>query len=154
MESGAEMIAGLYTYAATALIAGALAAGGAWQVQGWRYASKIAAQEKAEAAAQIRQAERMIQNGVTKNEANEKRIRAIVSNAMAADRARNESERLRSASEQSLAGARADHAACVVSSATHAKLLDHCERSYRGMAQTADGHATDAKTLIEAWPAK
>ena len=31
------MITGLYTYAATAIVAGALAFGGGWQVQAWRW---------------------------------------------------------------------------------------------------------------------
>lgn len=31
------MIPGLYTYAATAIVAGALAFGGGWQVQAWRW---------------------------------------------------------------------------------------------------------------------
>ena len=37
------MIAGLYTYAATALIAGILAGTGAWQVQNWRHGEKLEA---------------------------------------------------------------------------------------------------------------
>lgn len=36
------MIAGLYTYVATGLVAAALAAGGTWRVQEWRYGAKEA----------------------------------------------------------------------------------------------------------------
>ena len=36
------MIPGLYTYAATAIVAGALAFGAGWQVQSWRYEKQIA----------------------------------------------------------------------------------------------------------------
>lgn len=36
------MIQGLYTYAATAIVAGALAFGAGWQVQEWRYGKQIA----------------------------------------------------------------------------------------------------------------
>ena len=36
------MIPGLYTYAATAIVAGALAFGAGWQTQEWRYGKQIA----------------------------------------------------------------------------------------------------------------
>ncbi|MBD9395126.1 hypothetical protein [Acidovorax sp. ACV01] len=39
------MIAGLYTYAATALVAAALAAAGTWKVQEWRWKSKTTAEQ-------------------------------------------------------------------------------------------------------------
>lgn len=39
------MIAGLYTYVATALVAGALASAGAWRVQEWRWTSKTTAEQ-------------------------------------------------------------------------------------------------------------
>lgn len=45
------MIAGLYTYAATALVAAALAAGGAWRVQEWRHGAKEAQRLQAERVA-------------------------------------------------------------------------------------------------------
>lgn len=37
--------------------------------------------------------------------------------------------------------------------ATLGALLADCEGRYRGMAALADGHASDVKMLIEAWPA-
>ena len=42
MVEGLAMIPGLYTYAATAIVAGALAFGAAWQTQEWRYGKQIA----------------------------------------------------------------------------------------------------------------
>ncbi|WP_428001786.1 hypothetical protein [Acidovorax sp.] len=39
------MIAGLYTYVATALVAGALASAGAWRVQEWRWTSKTTTEQ-------------------------------------------------------------------------------------------------------------
>ena len=42
MVEGLAMIPGLYTYAATAIVAGALAFGAGWQTQEWRYGKQIA----------------------------------------------------------------------------------------------------------------
>lgn len=42
------MIAGLYTYVATALLAVAVGAGGAWRVQEWRWTANTAEQQEAE----------------------------------------------------------------------------------------------------------
>lgn len=51
------MIAGLYTYAATALVAAALASTGTWKVQEWRWgnkeAARLVAEQQAEAARQL-----------------------------------------------------------------------------------------------------
>ena len=42
LVEGLAMINGLYTYAATAIVAGALAFGAGWQTQEWRYGKQIA----------------------------------------------------------------------------------------------------------------
>lgn len=97
-----------------------------------------------------RELERM--NRLSKEKALENRTKEIMVNVAAADRARVASERLLDTSERSLQAARENHAACVVSAATHAELLGYCEREYRSMAGKAQGHASDAKALIEAWP--
>ena len=51
------MIPGLYTYAATAMVAGALAFGGGWQVQSWRYEKQIATITQQHATAALKQSE-------------------------------------------------------------------------------------------------
>jgi len=91
-------------------------------------------------------------NRQSKEIALENRTKELMANVAAADRARIAADSLRSASERSLQAATANHSACVISASTHAELFNHCQREYRSMAQTADGHATDAKALIEAWP--
>lgn len=91
-------------------------------------------------------------NRQSKEKALENRTKELMANVAAADRARIASDSLRSASERSLQAATANHSACVISASTHAKLLDYCERSYRRMAETADGHTSDIKALIESWP--
>lgn len=87
-----------------------------------------------------------------KEKALEEQKTALVKNALAADRARIASDRLRDTSERSLAAARETHAACVISAAAHAELFGECRAEYRQMGQAAQGHATDIKALIEAWP--
>ena len=51
------MIPGLYTYAATAIVAGALAFGGGWKVQAWRYDAQIAGIQAQRATAALKQSE-------------------------------------------------------------------------------------------------
>lgn len=42
--------------------------------------------------------------------------------------------------------------ACIATADTLAVLFDQCQQEYRGMAEVADGHASDVQTLMEAWP--
>lgn len=69
------------------------------------------------------------------------------------DIARTESDGLR---EQSAAAARrladAPHATVLDYATTAGELLADCSRGYQELAATADGHANDVRTLIEAWP--
>lgn len=91
-------------------------------------------------------------NRQSKESALENRTKAILLDAAASSRARDAAIRLHDASNRSLQAAREDHAACVVSAATHAELLGRCEQSYRGMAGKAQGHVNDIKAMITAWP--
>jgi hypothetical protein len=97
-----------------------------------------------------RETERLNRN--SKEKALDQRTKEIMQNVAAADTARATAERLLDNSERSLQSARDTHAACVVSATAHAELLGDCQRDYREMAGKAQGHATDAKALIEAWP--
>lgn len=91
-------------------------------------------------------------NRQSKESALENRTKQIMANVVAADRARLAAERLHNASERSLQTARENHAACIVSANTHAELFGECRTELRQMGQAAQGHATDVKTLIDAWP--
>ena len=42
--------------------------------------------------------------------------------------------------------------ACIATADALAGLLDQCQQEYRAMAEIADGHANDVRTLMEAWP--
>lgn len=74
---------------------------------------------------------------------------------------------LRAERDRALAGARRLHddiaalrvrlpnaipSACIATADTLAVLFDQCQQEYRGMAEVADGHASDVQTLMEAWP--
>ena len=151
------MIPALYTHVGAALLAAAIAGAGAWQVQGWRMggqltslkASHAAAAEKAEADARAAQ----LTIDTTYQEAlNAARTREV-SLRRERDAARTESDGLR---EQSAAAARrladAPHATVLDYATTAGELLADCSRGYQELAATADGHANDVRTLIEAWP--
>jgi uncharacterized membrane protein len=97
-----------------------------------------------------RELERM--NFKSKENALENQKRGLVANATAARRAADTAIGLLDASDRSLQASRENHAACIVSAATHAELLGRCESRYRGLAEKAQGHATDVKALIESWP--
>lgn len=57
LVEGLAMIPGLYTYAATAIVAGALAFGTGWQVQEWRYGKQIAGIQAQHATAALKRSE-------------------------------------------------------------------------------------------------
>lgn len=109
-------------------------------------ADKLTATAK-EAADEIYRINRNAKEKALENQKSE-----LVQNIAAADRARIASERVRDSSERSLATATNEHAACVVSAATHAELFAECRREYGSLGQKAQGHVTDIKALIESWP--
>lgn len=91
-------------------------------------------------------------NRFSKEKAIEERTKKIMATVAAADALRVVADGLRNTSERSIAAARESPAACLVSADTHAQLFASCEREYRGLAEKADGHAADAKALMDAWP--
>ena len=91
-------------------------------------------------------------NRQSKETALESQKRDLTANAIAARRAADTANSLLNTSERSLQTSRENHAACIVSAATHAELLGRCEREYRDMAGKAQGHATDVRALVDSWP--
>ena len=63
----------------------------------------------------------------------------------AADGLRNDIERVRTEAAQS-------HTACIERADAISELLGAVEAAGRSMAQAADLHASDVKTLMDAWP--
>lgn len=46
----------------------------------------------------------------------------------------------------------ATHAACAEYGAAVSGLLDQCSAAYQKLAEQADGHASDVRLMLEAWP--
>lgn len=70
------------------------------------------------------------------------------------DSARSESDSLRAQSADAARKLASAAPAAVLEYAVAVnELLGQCQREYQGLAGKADGHASDARTLIDAWPA-
>ena len=147
----------VYTHVAAAIVAAAAAATGAWQVQNWRYTGQIARiqSEQAEAVADARQAaiNEATRLQAQKDQALHEAAQQAQRNAAAAAAARRESDGLRveltearlRMSSSTCASVR-DHAAAL------SGVFDQCVGRLEGVARQADGHALDARTLMQAWP--
>ena len=133
------MIPGLYTYAATAIVAGALAFGAGWQTQEWRYGKQIAdiGQKHATAALKLSEAARAdeIQTALkesthaadTSKNSDEFTTSQPVRDAIArADLAL--ADRLRTDAERRAATYRAQAAACTTASGGIADRLEAFDR--------------------------
>jgi hypothetical protein len=147
----------LYTHAAAALLGASIAAVGAWQVQSWRYTGQIN---------QIRAAQAEAVNTATREALAQESARFKgVQDAQAAaqtraqvarrdaDRARSELDRLRDNIRSARGGVPGESpAACAQRADAAADVLAQCAAAYQWLAEVADRHADDARTLIEAWP--
>ena len=147
----------IYTHLAAAIVAGALSAWAGWSVQGWRLGEQIAALKTAQAEAvnvatrEARATESRRYQGVQDAQA------AAQARAQAArrdaDAARSELDRLRNDIGASRGGVPGESsAACTLRADTGGELLGQCAAAYSELAAVADRHASDARTLIEAWP--
>ena len=147
----------IYTHAAAAIIAASLAGWAGWSVQGWRLGEQIAALKTAQAEAvntamrEARAQESKRYQGVQDAQA------AAQARAQAArrdaDAARTELDRLRGTISIALGGVPGESAAaCAVRADAGGELLAQCAAAYSELAAVADRHASDARTLIEAWP--
>lgn len=160
---------------AAAAIAGVLAFGVGWQVQAWRYGERISdlKREHAEAVAssanqiydlKLEHAEAVASSAKSALKLTEhyrenadaavrKAEARAAQNKRDADRLRGElaglrgdiadvPERIRSATREAV-----DQYAAATTA-----VFEHCARRYSGMAEAAAGHASDVRTLIDAWP--
>jgi hypothetical protein len=128
-----------------------------WQINGWRLQSQIdgmvarhtenLAKANAQALAKYTEMERK------KQEALDEASKLIKRNADAARSVGLERDRLRQ--QLATANSRMSTASCptvVDYSATLSFVLGECAAEVDGLAKTADGHAVDVRTLINAWP--
>ena len=147
----------IYTHAAAALLGASIAAVGAYKVQDWRYTGQInqirAAQAEAvnTATREARAQESARFKGVQDAQA-AAQTRAQVARRDA-DRARGELDRMRDTLSATRGGVPGEStAACTQRADAAADVLAQCGAAYQDLAAIADRHASDARTLIEAWP--
>ena len=147
----------IWTHTAAALLGAAIAATGAWQVQSWRYTGQIAAIQAAQleavntATREARAQESKRFQGVQDAESAAK-TRAVAARRDA-DAARSELDRLRGTLSIARGGVPGEStAACTQRADAAGDVLGQCAAAYSDLAAIADRHASDARTLIEAWP--
>ena len=151
------MIPGLYTYAATAIVAGALAFGAGWKTQGWRYGKQIAGTQAQHATALASANQKALDDTIkmqrTKDDAIAKAEQRAAQNAAAAGAARRTADGLRDTLYSFRASLASAAPATVIERAdTAAELFGQCAGALTDVAAKADAHAGDALMLIEAWP--
>ena len=151
------MIPGLYTYAATAIVAGALAFGAGWQTQEWRYGKQIADTASQHAIALASANQKALDDTIkmqrAKDDAIQQAEQRAAKTAAAAAAARRTADGLRDTLYRfraSLPGLTKPAAA--VAADTAAELFGQCAGALTDVAAKADAHAGDALMLIEAWP--
>ena len=154
---GLALIPGLYTYAATAIVAGALAFTGGWKVQEWRYGKQIADIQAQHATALASANQKALDDTIKMQRAKDEAIKA------AQDRAKREAANAVAARTER-DGLRAQLATTTVqlpsASCTSVReygttltgLLDQCAGAFEAMAREASGHAADSRLMQEAWP--
>ena len=140
---------------AAAMLAAAFASG--FAVQGWRKDAQIAeieaANSAAVAAATAQAMEQTTEMQRKKDDALRLAAKRAQENAAAATAARAERDGLRN--QINTATSALPTATCASSrdyAATAAALFDQCAAALEELATKADGHATDSRTLTNAWP--
>ena len=124
----------------------------AWQVQSWRFNAKeknrveqTLSDQRLAAAGAIRRADNVI-------EAQSAATRRMVVLRADADGSRAALISLSGAVEAAMRAAATSHNACLDRATTAGKLLNQCAAQYQDLGERADRHASDVRTLMEAWP--
>lgn len=156
---GLALIPGLYTYAATAIVAGALAFGAGWQAQEWRYGKQITgirAQYAELVASSAKSALKLTEHYRENADAAVRKAESrAAKNKRDADGLRGELDGLRgdlATVPDRILGATRD--AVDQYAATASVVFDQCVRRYSEVAENAQGHAATVETLRDAWPSK
>ena len=147
----------IWTHALAAIIAAALAGWAGWQVQAWRLGEQIASIKAAQIEAvntATREARAQESARITNvQEAQHAATKRAQTARLDADRARTELDRLRDQLATTSGGVPGESpSACAQRADAGADLLGQCAAAYLDLAAIADRHASDARTLIEAWP--
>lgn len=146
----------IYTHAAAGLAGAALAAVGAWTVQGWRMDAQLSQLKTEYATAQAQAVEKAHAETIrlqSQKDAAERLARARQSDlARDAAGARDDLERVRNASTEALLLSGHSHAACIDRATALKDVFDQCSGAFTGLAATADRLNSDRQTLTDAWP--
>jgi prophage DNA circulation protein len=151
------MIPGLYTYAATAVVAGALAFTGGWKVQAWRYDAQIADMQASHAKASADAARKAMDQTIKMQRTKDDAIKAAEQRAktQAANAAVLRTERDGLRAQLAATTVQLPSASCASVrdyATTITGLFDQCAGAFEGMAGKAQGHAADARLMLESWP--
>lgn len=157
MVEGLAMIPGLYTYAATAIVAGALAFGAGWQTQEWRYGKQIADISQKHATALASANQKALDDTIKMQRTKDDAIKAAEQRAktQAANAAVLRAERDGLRAQLAATAVQLPSASCISIrdyATTLTGLLDQCAGAFEAMAREASGHAADSRLMQEAWP--
>lgn len=140
------------SYLIAALLSAAVSFGAAWQIQNWRM---DAHEKQAIAAAIVEQqaahAEQQARTDAVISAQNDARKREVVLRADAGH-ARDALAGLRQSTADAMQAAGSTLNACLVVTSTAGELLNTSAGKYRDLAEDADRHVSDLKTLTDAWP--
>lgn len=153
------MIPGLYTYAATAVVAGALAFGAGWQTQEWSYGKQIADISQKHAIAIASANQKALDDTIKMQRAKDEAIKAAEQRAktQAANAAVLRTERDGLRAQLAATAVQLPSASCTSVrnyATTLTGLFDQCAGAYQDMAGQASGHAADSRLMLESWPQK
>lgn len=154
----------IYTHVAAALLAAAIAASGAWHVQGWRTQGQVQAGKTAIETLQREHAESLARaTGAALNatiawqkekddaiDRAQQRAKTQAANAAAAVRERDSLRNTIAAASLRLPDA--TPSACAEYAAAAGGLLTECSAAHQELARQCDGHASDVRLMLEAWP--
>jgi hypothetical protein len=157
MVEGLAMIPGLYTYAATAIVAGALAFVAGWQTQEWRYGKQIADTASQHAIALASANQKALDDTIKMQRTKDEAIKAAEQRAktQAANAAVLRTERDGLRAQLAATTVQLPSASCTSVrdyATTLSGLFDQCAGAFEGMAGKAQGHAADARLMLESWP--
>ena len=126
--------------------------GAAYKIQDWRMDAKEKEHVEQILDAERRAAAKALRNQETVIAAQSEAARRSADLRRDAAGARAAADGLRSATDQTLRDAAASLDACTVRAAAISQLLNQCGSAYQELGTIADRHASDIKTLMDAWP--
>ncbi len=154
----------IYTHVAAALLAAIIAATGAWTAQSWRMGAQVQASQaaleslKREHAESLTRATGSALNATiawqkVKDDAIDQAQQRAKTQAASAAAARTERDSLRNTlATASLRLPDATPSACTEYATAVGGLLDQCAAQHQELAQSCDGHVSDVRLMLEAWP--